>query len=435
MIFATLACFLVGGSDNSLSIEEAERMAIEHSTEVRLAKDSLKSAWAQAGQISAKSNPQLGIAGSATRFDDKTTVGFAGASFEVLSDHTEEATLQLVQVIDVTNQLGTAHAQARMAALAQEYAVRSRISDQILATKIAFVNALRAGEGVRVAQSTLDAYREQLRITTELWKQGTGQRIDVYRATSQVANAEKDLVERQNDLDMARSVLNDEIGVQLDSNMSLEDVRESISKDGRRDSDRSETLIELAKRQRSESKSAALGVIAAQKGIKLARSSSDPTVLLALSGSYFPTTSFTYPRQSVGVLTLSVNIPIFDGGEARARVEEARATLDTVKTQEQQVQRAIALQVQNAWDGVLSARKSLQAAITSLTAAISARNLAGQRFENQVGLYLEVTDSQAALSAAQASQINAAYDLLIADAQLQRATGDLTLSAQENRIK
>jgi outer membrane protein TolC len=322
-----------------------------------------------------------------------------------------------------------------MAALAQEYAVRSRISDQILATKIAFVNALRAGEGVRVAQSTLDAYREQLRITTELWKQGTGQRIDVYRATSQVANAEKDLVERQNDLDMARSVLNDEIGVPLDSNMSLEDVRESISKDGRRDSDRSETLIELAKRQRSESKSAALGVIAAQKGIKLARSSSDPTVLLALSGSYFPTTSFTYPRQSVGVLTLSVNIPIFDGGEARARVEEARATLDTVKTQEQQVQRAIALQVQNAWDGVLSARKSLQAAITSLTAAISARNLAGQRFENQVGLYLEVTDSQAALSAAQASQINAAYDLLIADAQLQRATGDLTLSAQENRIK
>jgi outer membrane protein len=431
MIAGVVVLSLLGASSGSLSLQDAERMAVEHSTEVRLARNALKSAWARADGVAAKTHPQLGIAATAERFDDKTTVGLAGTNFEVLGDHTEEASLQLIQVIDVNNVLGTAHAQARVAALAEQYGVRARISDQILGTKIAFMNVLRAGQGVRVAQSSLDAYREQLRLTTSLWKQGVGQRIDVYRATSQVANAEKEFVQRQNDLNMARSVLNDQIGVPLNTSTELQDVPEIDPKGVSIPISQAEILSADAIKQRSEAKSAALGVIAAKKGIKVARSSLDPTVSLAVARSYFPTTSFSYPRQSMGVLTLSVSIPIFDGGEARAKVDDARATLDSAKTQELQVHRAISLQVQSAVLGVETARKSLEAATAALTAAVAARDLAGQRFANQVGLYLEVTDAQAALSAAEAGRVNAAYDLLIADAQLQRATRDLSITAQE----
>jgi len=431
MIAGIFAIALATAAPTSLSIEEAERLAISHSTEIRIAKNTLKSAWARAGVIAAKTQPQLGIAASAERFDDKTTVAFGGTSFEVLGDHTEEAALQLVQVIDVSNRLGTAHAQARFAALAAECAVRSRISDQILTTKIAFMNVLRADQGVTVARSSLDAYQEQLRTTTALWKQGTGQRIDVYRATSQVANAERELVQRQNDLDMARSVLNDQIGVSLNSETQLVDVTETPLKLEGPDKADSSALAKSAATQRSEAKSASLGILAAEKGIRLARSSSDPTVAMAISGQYTPTTSFSYPRQSVGVLSLSVSIPIFDGGESRAKVEDARAMLDSAKSQEDQIRRAISLQVQNALFGVESARKSLVAAESSLKAAIAARDLAKQRYENQVAIYLEVTDAQAALSAAQAVRVNAKYDVMIADAQLKRALGDLDIPAQE----
>lgn len=421
-----LAYALIAIPQAPVSLEEAERIAVAHSTDVRVAQNSLKSAWARAGQVASKTRPQLGLSGSASRFDDKTTVSLGGASIQMMSDHTEDVALQLVQVLDVTNQIGTAYAQAKLGALAEEYSVKAHISDQILNTKTTYLNVLRAAQGVKVAESSLEAYRQQLKTTTALYKQGVGQKIDVHRATSQVATAEKDLVQRQNDLNMARSTLNDQLGLPLDSDTQLIDPPHTdLPNMTVRDS-----LFALASDRRAEMKSASLGVKAAEKGIKLARSTTDPTVTLALAGNYYPTTSFSSPRQSTGTLTLSVNIPIYDGGEARARVEDARASLDTAKAQEQQVKRAVFLQVQNAALDVESARKTLSATESALKAAVAARDLASQRYEGQVGLYLEVTDSQAALSAAQAARVNAAYDLMIAEARLERALGDLPVPTQ-----
>ncbi len=57
----------------------------------------------------------------------------------------------------------------------------------------------------------------------------------------------------------------------------------------------------------------------------------------------------------------------------------------------------------------------------ALTAATAARKLAQQRFESQVGLYIEVTDAQSELTAAQAAQVEATYDLLTAKARLARS--------------
>jgi outer membrane protein TolC len=317
-----------------------------------------------------------------------------------------------------------------LAALAQAYGLAAKISDQILSAETIFLSVLRAKEGVKVAQASLDAYRVQLRTATELWKGGVGLRIDVDRATSQVASAERDLVQRQNDLNMARAALNDQIGEPLDAEPELTDVPAPAGILGTpRSSERAELLSQAA-RQRSEARSAELGVKAAEKGIKLARSSTDPTVSLALAGNYYPTTSFSYPRPSTGTLSLNVSIPIYDGGLARARVDDARAALETAKAQANAVRRAISLQAQDAFLDVDTAQKSLAAAEEALKAAVAARELARQRYEGQVGLYLEVTDAQAALTAAQTGRVNALYDLFIAKARLQRALGDLTLPSQ-----
>ena len=82
------------------------------------------------------------------------------------------------------------------------------------------------------------------------------------------------------------------------------------------------------------------------------------------------------------------------------------------------------MQVQNAALDVETARKREIAARAELEAAIAARKLAQQRFESQVGLYIEVTDAQSALTAAQAAKVQATYDLLTARAQLAHALND-----------
>jgi outer membrane protein len=272
-----------------------------------------------------------------------------------------------------------------------------------------------------VGQASLDAYQEQLRTATLLWKQGVGQRIDVYRATSQVADAERELLRQQNDLREARSALNDLIGKALDTDVPLAEALAN-SEDELSLANRAE-LIQTALSRRSEILGADLSIAAAKKGIKLARADEEPQVYLGLSGNYYPTTSFENPRHSNAGLMVSVSFPVLDGGLSRNQVNEAKAQVDNAKAQEDQIKRNVAIQVQNASLDAETARKRLDAANTSLQEAQEARKLAQQRFAAQVAQYLEVTDAQAALTAAQAAQVNATYDLITAQARLARVSG------------
>ncbi len=80
--------------------------------------------------------------------------------------------------------------------------------------------------------------------------------------------------------------------------------------------------------------------------------------------------------------------------------------------------------MQNAAIDVETARKRVTAAKVSVASATAARDLAHQRYEAQVSLYLEVTDAQSALTSAQAALVDANYDLLTAQARLSRALGE-----------
>ena len=125
-------------------------------------------------------------------------------------------------------------------------------------------------------------------------------------------------------------------------------------------------------------------------------------------------------------MSLTLSIPIYDGGLTRARVAEAKAQSGTANARLDQVLRDVRLDVERSILEVENARRSLTAANASLKQALAARRLAQSRYENGVGLYLEITDTQAALVTAQTAQVNAVYDLLVAQAQLEYATGTPT---------
>jgi outer membrane protein TolC len=310
-------------------------------------------------------------------------------------------------------------AQAKLSALAASYRLRSVTEDQDLTTTTAYYAVLRSEQNVGVAEASLKAYREQSTIADRLYKGGVGQKIDTLRAESQVAQAERELVRRQNERDSARSTLNDLLNRPLDAPVTLVDPATSVMiKD--EPADRPKLIAEAIGR-RPEALAASIEVLAAQKGVSIAKTGNSLGAFVSLSGTRYPTTSFALPRQEVGALTFGVSIPIFDGGLTRERMNEAKAGVEGAKARQEQTRRGIALQVQNAALDVETERKRLDAASVALTAATAARKLAQQRFESQVGLYSEVTDAQSELTAAQAAQVEATYDLLTAKARLARA--------------
>lgn len=418
----SLGKFLVAAvalQSGNLDLAEVIREAQNHSAEVQIASQELKAARSRVGQQNSRRRPQLNVNGSATRFDDKSDLNFGGQNVEVVPNHLEALTLQLDQLLDVTNQVGTAVSQARLYALSAQYGLTSTTESTALNATTSYYDLLRTDQSVRVAQASLDAYRAQLATNTRLYEGGVGQKIDVLRAQSQVADAERELVRRQNERNAARSRLNDLIGRPLDADTTVTPSAGTPASEG---IDRP-SLIQQALGQRTEVLAAETEVRAAEKGIKLARASNEPKVTVSLAGNYYPTTSFQYVRQSTAALTLGVSIPLYDGGLAQDRVREARALATEAKAREDRVRRDVALQVQTAALDVETARKRLDASNVAVTAASAARDLAQQRYEAQVGVYLEVTDAQAALTQAQAAQVDATYDLLTAQARLTRALG------------
>lgn len=409
----------------SLTLDMVVRETRAHSAELRAAGDNVKAARARVGQQNSRRLPQIGVVGAATRYDDASDLSFAGQRVEVVPDHLETLTLELDQTLDFTNQIGSAVSQAKLLALASEYDLSATQADADLTGTAAYYDLLRAEQSVRVAQAALDAYREQLKTSTRLFEGGVGQKIDVLRAQSQVADAERELVRQQNGLSSARSRLNDLVGRPLDEETTVTSGEPPTTEVTLAAPTLNRpTLVIQALDRRPEILASTTEVRAAEKGIKLARASTDPRFSVGLAGTYYPTTSFQYVRQSTAAITLGVTVPIYEGGLARERVREARALVDAAKAREDRVRRDVALQVQNAALDVETARKRLAAANVAVSAATAARDLAQQRYEAQVGLYLEVTDAQAALTQAQAAQVDAAYDLLTARARLTRAVGD-----------
>jgi len=327
----------------------------------------------------------------------------------------------LTQDLNISGLVGATVAQSKLLVLSAGYAVDAATQDQALGTTTAFYAVRHSVEAVRVALASLEDYKQQLATTNKLYQGGIGQKIDVYRAQSQVADAEREVTRRRNDLSSANSVLNDLLGRPLDDPLELEEPTPTTEARATDSADDHAKLIAIALDKRSEALAARLQVAAAEKGIKIAQAANSVSANISVSGTHYPTTSFSSPRENVGALTLMVSIPIFDGGLGREQVNEAKSVVRTARERESQTRREIALQVQKADLDVETAKKSLEAARVALKSADAARKLAQQRYESQVALYLEVTDAQSALTAAQAAVVDATYDLLTAQARLSRA--------------
>ena len=181
--------------------------------------------------------------------------------------------------------------------------------------------------------------------------------------------------------------------------------------------------LQTANTQRPEILQAQVNVRVAETGIKLSRAGLEPTFSLSAAGNYYPTPSFQFPRQRTGQLTATLNIPLYDGGATRDRIQESKLRSQNAQTSLASTRSDVALDVRQAYLNLVTSAQQIGAANAALQAAIGARQLAQLRYQGQVGLYLEITDAQAALVQAENNQVDAVYNYLVARAQFQNAVG------------
>ena len=354
--------------------------------------------------------------------------------------------LNVTDNLDLTGQIRAATDQYRLQSLADTFVLGEIRNARILRAQTIYFNTLRAQHQVDVANAALVNAQRQLTDATNLNNAGVGQRIDVLRAETQVATAEQDLATAQNNYGVALSSFNDLAGRPLDAPVFLADAPgvtiaqpvTDFSQVGAPDAKAAEPLpnapqevgainvnraLQSANRQRPEILQAQVNVRVAQTGIKLARAGLEPTFSLSAAGNYYPDTNFQFPRKRTAQISAALNIPLYDGGATRDRVDAARLSTDNAKTSLASTQSDVALDVRQSYLNLVTAAQQIGAANAALQAAVAARQLAQIRYQGQVGLYLEVTDAQSALVQAENNQVNAVYNYLVARAQFQNSIG------------
>ena len=219
------------GQSNNLTLEQATQVALQHNLSVVQADAAIGSAHAAVMAAYGGYLPFISASGSwnryATNQSSSTTTSLGGGTFVIPPSKNTinqfgtgiNANWTLFDGLNRQGQVGQATSRS---ASTEESAVRTRQSI-VYQTESAYLNILRNGELVKVADENLKRDSLQLERITESARVGASARADVYRQQSTVAADEFLLIQAQATFDKSRADLVDLVGLDVGADYTFND--------------------------------------------------------------------------------------------------------------------------------------------------------------------------------------------------------------------
>ncbi len=420
-----LVSVAVGQSEKPLTLQECLDVALKTHPLLRLSLKQLEAARARLEQTKAQWRPELTFNGIQRR--QGPTVSFVvplpppapPRSVEIIKRDTRTLTAEFRQSLLTFGRSSASIQSAASQVNAVSATVQATRSQLILLVTEAYANVLAAQALEEVAQQSVERVKEVLRIAKARYEAGVAPKFDVLRAEAELAAAEEQLLSARNGVALAKANLNQLLGRPTDAPIEVAPLPEPM--DIPPEVLRSEPFIKQALAHRPELKSSEWQIKAAQELVRLAQADRKPVLLL--TGNYTRQTATGFAEDYQWGVNLVVQFPIFDSGRRESLVREREATLEQAIAQREQLERQVALEVEQAVRNLQVALQRLKTARAALVSAEEAYRLAQVRYEAGVGTQVEILDAQVALTRARAAEVQALYDAHKAFARLVYATG------------
>jgi Outer membrane protein len=267
--------------------------------------------------------------------------------------------------------------------------------------------------------------RNCLNDTRALYENGFVEKLDVDRATVNLANLRTEKIKLENTIKTGYIGLKYLMGMPVKAELVLKDtlsdeaIKEEILTDSVRFEDRKEfqllqTQIKLNKYD-----------------IKRHRFTYIPTV--SLTGNYSRNAqrnSFDFFKKgrdwfTITYVGLNINIPIFDGFAKDSRIKAAKLALQQTENQVEDLKNQIEQEVDKASTNIRDALVTLDAQKRNMDLAAQVYNQAKLKYDNGLGSTLEITNAETDLRTAQNNYYSALYDAVIARIDYLKAIGKL----------
>lgn len=299
----------------------------------------------------------------------------------------------------------------------------------MLNSATAYFNVLRAIDALSQISAQKSAIGEQLEQTKQRFNVGLVAITDVHNAQAEYDNTLAQEVVAKNNLDNATESLREITGVTYDQLNSLDTQRFKMIQ-----SPEINGLLTQAEHSNLSLISARLNQEMAKKNIKLARSGHMPTLSLDASASvgdtdqkgsnnkYRGTTNKSGSR-SIG---LSLDIPVFAGGQTSSQVKQAQYSYVGASQQTEGAYRQMVKNVRSSHNNIAASISTVRAYSQSVVSAESSLKATNAGYSVGTRTIVDVLNATTALYSARTNLSNARYDYLINQLNLKYSLGTLS---------
>lgn len=381
----------------ALTLRECLLSALENHPQLRAARARVE-AQGQAVRVQeAPRKPSLEASGS-------------GRAVEGARDASAELRLSQLVTDGGKTDLAVQAAELEREAVLQDLAAAR--SDLVLEVQQAFYALVKAEDDLEVARRNVAVQEEQLARARAFFQAGKVPKSDVTAAEVDLGQARLEQTQASGTVEATRSLLSRTMGVSPRG--------QALSVTPPPWTDRKAPSVEAAQSgvaARPDLKAQGLRVEEASRNVALA--AKDLAWNVAAWGGY----GWSDPGTGEWKSGLTLSLPLLDGGRTDAKVGQARAKLEEARATEEDLRQKADLAVVEALTELRTAEESLRTALLVDRQARENLDLARGRYREGVGSPLEVSQAALNRTKAQRSLAKARHDLRIAWAKLEHGMG------------
>ena len=437
LVLATLLCgrgaenVAEGQETNSpelkLSLREAIQAAVDNNVNVRLLKERIASAQAQANTSLGSLLPHVGgylngrnqtvnLAAFGLPADRLSALGLTRSVTDPFEVYDARATLvQNIFSLSLIQRWRAARSGVDVAGLEAEVTKR----DVMATAGLLYIEALRADEAVKARQADIELSQQLLKLTRDRKAAGVATGLDVTRQEVELENNKQRLLVSQNEQESARLNLIRSLGIAFDVRLVLTDELKFVPVEPQI---REQALL-TAHEQRLE-----LRVQENRQrlaALSLSSVTSERIPSLSLNGDYGWIGLKPDEALATRSIGLTFSIPIFDGGQRESRISESRSRVRQESIRMKDVSDQVTLEVRNALLTLESSVQQVAVAGKGLELALKELTFAKDRFAAGLTTNIEVTNAQTSVARARDNQIEALFRFNASRINLARAKGEI----------
>lgn len=292
----------------------------------------------------------------------------------------------------------------------------------------AYLGVLIAERNLKVMEDNIKNLEKILADTKEIYKNGFAESLDVYRLEASL----KSLVNEKNNITkliyLSKNALKFQMGYPLADEIFLTETLDVLEE--KTTIDLVTMPLEVNPEKRAEYRLLNKNQELNEVNLNVTKSGYYPSATAFISGQESLQRTNLFDNNEAGwlptlVAGVSINIPIYDGGEKKAKMQKNRIAIEKNDLEKDNFRRAMTLQVNNAVETLKTAKATLDSNTEILQLSQKIYDTTKIKFNEGVGSSVELNQAESGLYQAQGAYINSLYELLSSKVELETALGIL----------